>query len=277
MSNLSINNLNESLGENLLVNSTLNESTNFSFVNLKLEMVNEIIHSYSSIESWFYLLLMCGFIFLSYKIFSESKKINTFIGSENLEAFYTSFYFYFLLSIISFSYYVLVIFNSFINLSIDFNFWSLILMLISFVSFAWIARTYLLFSILSKFYDLKSNSKSSKNFFLFLNSVLIFVDFIVTIILFMISEYLFVVYNLVLFGGFIYLVSEKGNFKKILKQVPYVTIILLLFLRFVNSFDFFFEDLLPIIYFELIMNLFHFIIYAYIYFKLFGWRKKFEK
>lgn len=277
MDNLSGINLNESLTGNLVLNSSLNDSANFSFVSFKSEIVTEVLSEFNMFESWFYLFFMSVFIFLTYSIFKESKKINMFIGSDNLAAFSKSFYFYFLVSFVYFAYFALIIFNNYVTLSVDFNFWSILFYFICFVFFVWIARTYLLFSILLRYYESKLKSAGSRKLFLFLMSGLILLDFTLSVIFIIISEYLYLIYNFILFGSFFYLVSKGWNLKKILKQVPYLTIILLLLLKFITSFDFFFENLFSVTYFDFIMDIFNFLIYLYIYYKLVSWRKKFER
>jgi len=270
-------NFSEDISANLVVNSSLNESGNFSFLALKSEVVNDILLNNSLVELWFSFFLMAGIVFLCFMIFKESRKINSFIGIRNLGAFSKSFLFYFFMFVAIFLMDGIIILNYYFDIFLNFNFWGFLFLFLAFFLFAWMARSFLLFSILLKFYEKKFVSKESNLLFLFWNFCVIFFEFIFSSILLIVSEYVFIFYNFVLIILFLVLIYRKSKIKNIFKQVPQITIILLLFLRFTSSFSYFFDSDDLIFYFDYGIDILTFLIYLYIYFKLLCWRKKFEK
>jgi hypothetical protein len=264
-----------------LENSTkcsLNESTESLFSEFKSEVIMSL--DYSSLnEILFYLFLMLLFCFLTFNIFKQSKLINLNIGSGGLAAFSKSFKFYFLISFLFFIYFLISLLNSLFFNVLLLNFYMVILIVIFFLFFifVWCGRAYLLYSVSLKYYEEKLSLKFSNKTFLFINFFMIFIDFVISIIIINISDIIYLFYNVLVMLGFIIFAFKKIEFKNISKHLPYVTIVLLLILRFTGSFDFILtsEDSTQL--FDLFIDFITVTIYAYILYKLIKWRKKFEK
>ena len=274
--NVSLNESESSLSNNSWLE--VNESSEFIFSEFKTDIVSSL-EFVPSFENFMSLFLMFLFVFLTYRIFNESKKINFNIGSISLEAFSKSFKFYCVVAFTGLIYHFLVILNLYFNseLFINIYFYLLIFIFFIFIISAWAGRAYLLYSVSYKYYDEKFSLKFNKKTFLFINFVLILIDFIFGIFLAFFSEYSYIFYNIFVMLIFLFFAFKKIGLNNLSKHLPYLTIVLLLILRFTSSFEILVSSESGYNTFELFLNILTAFIYFYIFYKLISWRKRFEK
>lgn len=272
MINLSLN-LTQNPQENLTNQINNSNYSNYSFSDFQNEFVLDVSSSFSLNENLIYILLsICLFVF-AVKIFLKANKISKQISIESINSFSKSFLFYSLFFFTILIFLIFEILNYYFPISTSVLFYSYFLLFIPFIIFPWIARTYLLHSILFKHYYDKLPTKFSQRLFLFSLSFLIVIDFLFSIFLFVISEYLYLGYNLIILFLFVYFIYKKEGKSKIFKQIPQLTIILLLILRLTSSFEFLFDNENSIVYFEYFTSIITILIYFYIYLKLKKWEK----
>lgn len=266
-------NINNTFNSTLNLNNSQNVNETFSFQAFSQDFATEIISEYYISENLILLILYLSLIILTYKIFNKSYSMNKDINNTSLNYFAKSFLCYSIFYLIVSIYYSLIFFLRFEELNYIFTTIFSITLFILMLIMPWIARTYLIDSILFKYFEKKVPTKfAQKLFFLFL-AVLIAIDFIVYVIMAVISKYLFIGYNILILGMFLYLFYKKHGIKRITKHIPQLTIILLLTLRLTTSFDVFFEEEFYDIYFEYLVGLLTFIIYAFILIRLKRWEK----
>jgi len=269
------------------MNETIINATNQTIINASSqamnwtfevqEIVSEIHTDYSLLDNMFSLIISIALLVLTYKNFKTTNKINKDMKFQSVDYFSKSFKFYF------YFYIILVLIETLYFLSIKFNLDYLLLLgliigLTLTLILPWIARTYLLDSILFKHFEKDLPTKTSRNIFFLFTAFIVAIDFVLYIISYVISIYVFIIYTISIICVLLfYIYKKEGKLKKITKQIPQLTIILLIFLRFTHISELFVKDDILLNYVEYINSILVFIIYSFILLKLKKWKKVLEK
>ena len=211
----------------------MNASNNISsWSDIGQGALSEISLNTSLTESIIFIASYLLLIVLSYYIFKSSFKINRQFQHKSIFLFTKAFKFYFLSFILLLATYTI---SLFIHLQILYNNYALLIwavLIIVAVITSWIAKTYLVGSVMLKYFYDKFPNKIGQKSFLIIIAILIAIDLIIFLIASALSLYLVFLYSALLLSFFLCLIYKKeGNFKQLTKQIPHLVIIFLILLR----------------------------------------------
>jgi len=242
----------------------------------------DIINSFNTFNITTEIILIIFLIIFSYLIYKNADKIYNFSGYEPIKYFKFTFLFLLIMNLISFImlifqiifYKIEIITENFATIIISTFSVTIILYLISFG----LATTYLINSILYKFFQKKLLNKFSKRLFFIFILILVIIHFILYSITFLFEQEITLIYLIITYSILIGYIYFKTKSKKIFLQPHYLGLLLLIILSLVsNVFDFIIYNTnykinYPQI--EYIIDSFTVLVYALILSKLQKWTKK---
>jgi len=250
----------------------MNASNNISsWSDIGQAALSEISLNTSLTESIIFIALYLLLIVLSYYIFRSSFKINRQFQHKSIILFSKAFQFYLINFILILIFKIIYLF---VHLHIFYNYFALLALLtlvVLLIITYWIAQAYLIGSVILKYFSIKISTKIRQRLFLMVIAFFIVIDFVIFMILSLVSRYLVFFYTIFLLGFFLFLIYKKeGSLKQLTKQIPHLAIIFLIILRLSGIFGMFI-GINEEIYFEMITAVLTIIFYLILVIRLKKW------